>query len=359
MLGPLSDKFVPVARRVLLAILLIVLALMCMAILRPFVTPILWAAILSYSAWPLFHALRGWLHGLQTPAALLATLIIALAVVVPVLWMLALVQLELIQAYQLIAHYLAERPHSVPAWMVRIPWLGARVQELLADYDANPPELAQQLSNWVVRETSRLGTIIGGVGRNLLKLLLTLLIMFFCFRDGEAIGEQARRVVTELFGERLNPYLHTAGRMTRALVYGTIVTAFAQGVVAGIGYWLFGMPAPVLLALLTGAASMLPLVGTGIVWIPAAIWLMSSGHVLKGVLLLLWGALLVLSIDNVLRPILVSSATRVPFLLVLLGALGGVQAFGLLGLFVGPVLLGIAMAIWREWTAAASGAKLV
>lgn len=359
MLGPWSDKFVPVARRALLALLLIVLALLCIAILRPFVTPILWAAILSYSAWPLFQGLRLLLRGLQTPAALLATLILALVVVVPVLWMLALVQSELIQAYRFIAHYLAERPHSVPTWMLRLPWLGVRVQELLADYDANPPELAQQLSNWVLRETSQLGTIIGGVGRNLLKLLLTLLVMFFCFRDGEAIGEQSRRVIAALFGERLDPYLHTAGRMTRALVYGTIVTAFAQGVVAGIGYWLFGMPAPVLLALLTGAASMLPLVGTTIVWVPAAIWLISSGHVLKGVLLLLWGALLVLSIDNVLRPILVSSATRVPFLLVLLGALGGVQAFGLLGLFVGPVLLGVAMALWREWTAAASSAKLV
>jgi predicted PurR-regulated permease PerM len=139
--------------------------------------------------------------------------------------------------------------------------------------------------------------------------------------------------------------------MTRAVVYGLLVTAVVQGAIAGIGYAVIGLTAPVLLGVLTGILSIVPLVGTAIVWVPVAIWLMVSGHLIKGIILLGWGALLVHPPENVLRPLLISNATRVPFLLVMFGALGGLAAFGLIGLFVGPVVLAIAMAVWREWAA--------
>jgi predicted PurR-regulated permease PerM len=110
-----------------------------------------------------------------------------------------------------------------------------------------------------------------------------------------------------------------------------------------------GLEGPVLLGVLTGVLSAIPAIGTGIVWAPLGVWLLINGSAWKGVLLLLWGSLLVHPIDNVLRPLLISNATRVPFLLVLFGAIGGLTTFGLVGIFVGPVLLGIAMAVWREW----------
>ena len=180
---------------------------------------------------------------------------------------------------------------------------------------------------------------------------MTLLTLFFFFRDGETIVAQARRVLRRFFANRLDRYLVTAGTMTRAVVYGLLVTACAQGVIAGGGYAVVGIAAPVLLGMVTGILSIIPIAGTAIVWVPVALWLMVDGHLIKGIILLGWGVLLVHGAESVLRPLLISNATRLPFMLVLFGALGGLDSFGLIGLFVGPVLLAIAMAVWREWAA--------
>jgi predicted PurR-regulated permease PerM len=122
-------------------------------------------------------------------------------------------------------------------------------------------------------------------------------------------------------------------------------------VIAGVGYWVFGLEAPAVLGVLTGLLSAAPLLGTAFVWAPIGVGLVLAGHTWKGILLLVWGVLLVHPIDNVLRPLFISSVTRVPFLLVMFGALGGLAAFGLVGVFVGPVVLGIASAVWQEWVA--------
>ncbi|HEY4880676.1 MAG TPA: AI-2E family transporter [Steroidobacteraceae bacterium] len=337
-------------RPLLLAILLVGLTLLCLLILAPFITPIVWAAILAYASWPLYRRLRRMLHGHGTIAALLMTLILGCAVVLPVLWILVLVQGELITAYQALTRYLAQGPHTAPNFLARVPWVGQKIQDTMNQYAADPAELTQQLSAWLLSWASQLGHILSSVGRNVVKLTLTLLTLFFFYRDGETIATQADQVIEGFFADRLNPYVVTAGKMTRAVVYGLLITAITQGVLAGIGYWVVGLAAPVLLGALTGILSIVPLVGTAIVWVPIGIWLISNGLVWKGIVMLTWGAVLVHPADQVLRPILISNATRVPFLIVMFGALGGLQAFGLLGLFTGPVVLAIAMAIWREWT---------
>jgi predicted PurR-regulated permease PerM len=337
-------------RPLLLAILLVGLALLCLLILAPFITSIVWAAILAYASWPLYRRLRRMLHGYRTIAALLMTLILGCAVVLPVLWILVLVQGELITAYQALTRYLAQGPQAVPNFLARIPWLGQKIQETMNQYATDPSELTQRLSAWLLSWASQLGRIMSSVGRNVVRLTLTLLTLFFFYRDGETIATQAEQVIEGFFGDRLNPYVMTAAKMTRAVVYGLLVTAIAQGVLAGIGYALLGVTAPVLLGFLTGVLSIVPLIGTASVWVPVGIYLLSVGLVWKGIVMLVWGAVLVYPADNVLRPILISNATRVPFLIVMFGALGGLEAFGLVGIFTGPVVLAIAMAIWREWT---------
>lgn len=336
-------------RRLLLAAAALGLALSCLWVLRPFIVPILWAAILAYASWPLYRALRRPLRRLGTLAALLMTLLIGCAVVLPVLWILVLVQGELIVAYHQLAGYLAHGPPMLPPLVRRTPWLGEHLQEALRRYSADPAALAQQASGWVLSWASRLGTLIGGVGRNLLRVALTFVTLFFLFRDGERVAAQGQRVLQGVFHDRLAPYLLTAGRMTRAVVYGLLVTAFVQGLIAGIGYAVIGLSAPVLLGLLTGVLSFVPLAGTAILWVPISLWLLVSGHVIKGIVLLGWGSLLVHPAENVLRPLLISNAMRVPFLLVLFGALGGLAAFGLIGIFLGPVLLAVGLSVWREW----------
>jgi predicted PurR-regulated permease PerM len=338
------------ARRLLLAILLVVLGLLCLAVLWPFLTPIVWAAILAYASWPLYRRLRGWMHRMQTVPALLMTLLLAGAVIVPVIWILTLVQRELNGAYQTLTRYLAEGPHTLPTFVTNIPWLGEQLQEWMDRYQADPTEVTQELSAYTLSWAKNIGGILSSVGRNVAQLTLTLLTLFFFLRDGAAIARQADHVVKRFFAQRIDRYLEIAGRMTRAVVYGLLITSLLQGVIAAIGYWIVGLSAPVLLGFLTGVLSVVPMVGTAIVWVPVGIWLLSTSHVAQGVVILVWGAVLVYPADNVLRPILISSAVRVPFLLVMFGALGGLQAFGLMGLFIGPVLLATGLAIWREWT---------
>jgi len=340
-------------RPLLLSLLLAGLAALCLLILAPFIAPIVWAAILAYASWPLYRQLRRLLHGSRTLAALIMTLVLGCAVVVPVLWILVRLQGELITAYQAMTRYLSQEPQALPDFLGHIPWVGPRIHETMDSFATDPAKLTQPLSAWILGWASDLGRIVSSVGRNIVELTLTLLTLFFFYRDGETITAQADRVIEGFFGDRLNPYVVTAAKMTRAVVYGLLITAITQGVLAGIGYRVVGVTAPALLGALTGMLSIVPLVGTAIVWVPVGIYLLSNGLVWQGIVMLIWGAVLVYPADQVLRPILISSATRAPFLLVMFGALGGLEAFGLIGLFAGPVVLAIALAIWNEWTARA------
>ncbi len=342
---------VPQSRRFLLALLLGLLAAVCFLLLRPFLAPVVWASGLAYASWPIYRVVRTPLRRFNTSAALLMTLIATCAVVVPVLWLAFLVEGELVDAYRALTSFLARGPHTLPAAVRDIPWLGNALQEQLNRYSSDPEELVREAVSWIQRWAIDLARMLGDLGRNLAKILITILTLFFLYRDGDSVAKQARVVVLRFFGRRLDPYINTMGVMTRAVLYGLVVTAFAQGLVAGIGYRVVGLEGPVLLGVLTGVLSAVPAVGTAIVWVPVAVWLLVNGAIWQGVLLLAWGALLVHPIDNVLRPLLISNATRVPFLLVMFGAIGGLTTFGLVGLFVGPVVLGIAMAIWREWAA--------
>src|SRR5579883_2573779 len=180
--------------------------------------------------------------------------------------------------------------------------------------------------------------------------LLTLVLLFFLYRDGDIIAHDLGRAAKRLFRGGYVRYVRAAGAITRAVFFGIILSAAAQGLIAGIGYRLAGLSAPVLLGALTAALSVIPLVGTALVWVPIATGLLIVGAWGKGLFLLAWGTLLVHPTDNLLRPLLVSNAAGLPFLLVALGAIGGLTAFGLVGVFAGPVLLGLAMQRWRQWT---------
>ena len=346
---PASFSSPPLPRRILIDVLLALLATQCLYLLWPFLSPICWAVILAYVTWPLYRRARIPLGRFNSTAAFLMTLLVSCAVVLPFLWLLVLLQEEFLRAYRLVTADLAQGHYSLPPLLRGLPWAGQRLQEAMDQYALDPGVLEKQIVVWVQQAASGLPSVLAMVGANLGKLALTVLTLFFLYRDGELLVQQGQRITGRFVGERLDPYARAAGAMTRAVLYGFLVTAVAQGFVAGIGYTLVGLEAPVLLGALTGVLSVLPVLGTAFVWGPVGVWLLLTDHVWRGILLLAWGALLVHPTDNVLRPLLISNAARVPFLLVMLGALGGLAAYGLVGVFIGPVLLGAGVAVWREW----------
>jgi predicted PurR-regulated permease PerM len=276
------------------------------------------------------------------------TLLLTAALVLPLLLMFTLVRGELADAYQAVASQLSQGPLKLPEFIAHIPWLGKRLQEFLTDLTVSREALGTQLSQWIEPLLGQAGQIVGGLGRNLAKLALALLTLFFFYRDGERLVLQVRKVLLGLLGERVNRYLTAVGNTAKAVVYGIVLTAVAQGVLAGIGYWAAGVDGPALLAAMTGLIALLPF-GTPFVWGSVGIWLLLTGKTVQGVRLLLWGFFVVSWVDNLIRPLMISGATKIPFLLVLFGVLGGLAAFGLVGLFLGPVILAVLVAVWQEW----------
>ncbi|HUY84629.1 MAG TPA: AI-2E family transporter, partial [Steroidobacteraceae bacterium] len=161
---------------------------------------------------------------------------------------------------------------------------------------------------------------------------------------------RGRRALERFAGSRLDPYLAIAATTTRAVAYGMIVIAFAQGLIAGLGYWMVGVDGAALLGALTGLLSVIPVLGTGLVWGSVGLYLLAAGHAWRGIALLAWGVLAVHPTDNLLRPLLISNVAKIPFLPAFFGMIGGMAAFGLIGAVIGPVVLAIGLTLWRGWT---------
>ncbi len=339
-------------RRFALIVLVILVSGACVAILLPFLSLITWAAILAYVSWPLYRVVRRPFGRLQNAAAFCMTLVLTCAVILPAVWLSVLVTSELIATYRSLSTYLVETPTVLPKFIQSIPWIGEQAQRGIDLLSGEPAVLGKQVASWLESRSSELTGLLGGVSRGIGKLLLVMLTVFFFFRNGESIRSKGRLFLTRVFGEQLDSYLATAGVMTRAVLYGFLATAFAQGLIAGIGYAILGVSESVLLGAMTGVLSVVPVLGTALVWGPLGAYFLITGHIWKGIILLLWGFLLVHPTDNVLRPLLISNATHVPFIVVLFGVIGGVAAWGPVGVFVGPVILAVGLSMWHSYAVA-------
>lgn len=337
----------PWLRRLIVAFLLGGLLVLSYVVLRPFLVPVIWALILTYVTWPLFVRLRKLLRGHTTLTALIMTLALTTAFIVPLVWLASMVRTELGGAYDALAAFLGRKP-QLPESIAGIPWFGEWLQGLIDQVGRDPQSLPTEIGKLADQSLDEIRTVIGGVGRNLAKTLFALISAFFMYRNGEQFAKQVREVMHRLLGERVDDYIIAIGDTTRAVVYGLVLAALAQGLLAGAGYWLSGLQAPVLLGAVTALIALVPF-GAPIIWISAGVWLLITDRSGAGIFLLLWGALAVSWVDNLIRPLVISNATRIPFLLVMFGVLGGIAAFGLVGLFVGPVILAVLMAVWREW----------
>ena len=259
-----------------------------------------------------------------------------------------LLRVEAIAGYSHVQAFLASNPTLPPALRDLPAGIGVWAENMLRQLAADPTAMRQQFINLMEQSSIEMTRLIGGAGRNVVKLLFAVLSMFFLLRDGPRLLRDATAILEGILGPRIRDYLDAIGSTTQAVVYALMLGALAQGAVAGVGYAIFGIKAPVLLAAVTAMIALVPF-GAPMIWASLAIWLLVTGHIWQGAGLLLWGLVLVSWVDNIVRPLVISSATRMPFLLVVFGVLGGVLAFGLVGLFIGPVLLAVSLAIWREW----------
>jgi predicted PurR-regulated permease PerM len=337
----------PWLRRLITVVLLAVLVILGWQVLDPFIVPMVWAAILGYVSWPAYQRLLRLFGGRTIIAALVMTLIITAAVIVPLAWLIVILRVEVVRAYEALQALLLSGPQMPPA-LLKLPWIGDQLTELSARMAQDPRALTLELREWADHSFIVIAHVLGGVSRNAVKLFFAVLSLFFVYRDGEKFASQFASVLEQVLGPRVHNYIQAIGPTVKAVVYGLVLAAVAQGTLAGLGYWVAGVGAPVFLAVLTTVCGLLPFV-VPLLWGSVGFWLIATGHTVAGVGLLIWGTIVVSWIDNIVRPFVISRETRIPFLLVMFGVIGGVAAFGLVGLFIGPVILAMLVAIWREW----------
>lgn len=334
---------------VMAALALVVIG--CFVVLRPFLSALLLAVILTFSSWPAFRVLLGWVGGRRTLAAFLMTLAIALVLLVPSVVIVLTLAGDVREFTATTVAWVRQGPPSPPEWLGKVPWIGEGMTASWKEYAADGKQLLVAAEQLVDPLTSWLLTIGKAVGRGVLELSLSMFLSFFFFRDGAKLGDRALAVARRLAGDRGDHLLReVAGGTIRGVVYGILGTAMAQGLLAWIGFTIAGVPAAVLLGLLTFLISVIPM-GPPLIWLPASIWVFQNGSVGMGIFMLLWGAFGISSIDNFVRPLIISQGNKMPFVLIFMGVVGGGLAFGLIGIFLGPTLLAVSFRLGEEWLA--------
>jgi predicted PurR-regulated permease PerM len=337
----------PWLRRLITAVLLGLLVLLGFRVFEPFIVPLVWAGILAFVSWPVYEWLLHACRGRRTVAALLMTAAVTAAVIAPLVWLAVVLRIELVRAYHETQAVLAGGVQLPPA-VLKLPWIGDQLRDLSARIAQDPQLPGFELRKIADRSFDHIAHVVGDIGRNVAKMLLAVVCLFFVYRDGKSYAEQLARALEQLLGPRVHNYLLAIGQTVKAVVYGLVLAALVQGTLSGLGYWLAGAGAPVFLAALTTVCGLIPFAAP-VLWFGVGVWLVLTGNTVAGVGLLVWGAIVMGWTDHIVRPFLISREAQIPFLIVLFGVLGGLAAFGLVGLFVGPVILAVLLAIWREW----------
>ncbi len=340
---PSSESFYP---RIFALVVAAVLGYALLLIFVPFFGPMTWAAFLAFLLYPLNLRLRRRLRGRELAAGVL-TFLAPIVILLP----LSALSLDFVAQISTLLQKVQKSAAGLDikslSDLQQFPWI-ARVNVWL---EAHSGISAEQIQSWLIAGTREVlkraasvggGFFLGALG-SLLGFAIMLFLLFFFLRDGEVMLARARRLIPldEVRKERL--FLQLSG-VTRAIVIGTSLTAVMQGFLLGVGFTVASLPSPVVFGVLAALLSMLPVGGTAFVWIPAVIWLFFDGRWGFAVFMLAWGVLLG-GLDNVLRPMLISGRAKISALAVFIGVLGGIPAFGAIGLIAGPVLLSLALAL--------------
>ena len=328
-----------------LAVTLLVVG--CFFVLRPFLSALMWAVILCYATWPAYRWLEVKLRGRPTLAAIVMTLTVTSILVLPFV-VVGLTLAENVSEWShAIKDWLALGLPALPQWIAELPFVGT---EIAIRWNAvgSPDGLEAVSSGGLV--PLRNAAIAGGgvLLRGTFELAFSVFIAFFVFRSGAELALGLRQTLTRLIGARARQFIAVAGGTIQGVVYGILGTALAQGVLAGIGFSIASVPGALFLGLLTFFMSLIPM-GPPFVWVPAVVWLVAQQRYGAAIFMGIWSMFVISGIDNIVKPYLISRGSKMPFILVFLGVIGGIAAFGFLGVFLGPVLLAVGYTLLLAW----------
>lgn len=316
-----------------------------------FLVPVLAALVIAFASWPLYRKLLAAVGDNRTVAAALAILFILAFLVVPIVLAVSYATHE-VRDWVSWAIEANRQGASTPRWIATLPVIGEWLNGQWTRYIDHPGgigELIQLVSGANIGSIYRGVLAAGGSAFNLLLALIFMLIaLFFAYRDGEAFAAQIDRLGERILPNRWERISRVVPATISSTVTGMTVIAIGEGVVLGVAYWIAGVPSPVTLGALTGIMALIP-GGAPLSFTLVSIYLVASGAWVAGVGLLLWGSIELFIVDKTLRPKLVGGPVKLPFLPTFFGLIGGVKTMGFLGLFIGPVLMALLVAIWREW----------
>ncbi|WP_017480208.1 AI-2E family transporter [Pseudomonas sp. PAMC 26793] len=336
--------------RLLVQILLLVLFGASFWVMAPFWSALFWGAVLAFASWPVMRLLTRWLGGRESLAAGILTLVWMLLVALPLVWLGFNLADHVRDAVGLIKDIQVDGLPAAPTWLGSIPFVGERLVAMWDSIDQQGAALMVtlkpylgQVGNWLLARSAQIG---GGI----LELTLSLVFVFFFYRDGPRLAMFVHRLLERLIGDRAGYYIELVAGTVQRVVNGVIGTAAAQALLALIGFWIAGVPGALVLGIVTFLLSLIPM-GPPLIWIPATAWLAWKGDYTYAVFLGVWGTFIISGVDNVLKPYLISRGGNLPLVIVLLGVFGGLIAFGFIGLFIGPTLLAVAYSLLTDWSA--------
>jgi predicted PurR-regulated permease PerM len=336
------------AERVLMALLIGGIAVGAFQVLHPFFSAILWAGILTFTTWPIYQWLKTHLRAGRIVTALLMVLIVAVVVVLPLALAVPGGASDAEHLRDIVQDALAAGLPGAPPWLGDVPVIGETISDLWNTWAADLTAMVAFFKPYYGEAAAFTLSLLLGLANGVLDFLLALLVAFFFFASGERMAEVLIALLGRIAGARAPRLIEVTGATIRGVVYGILGTAVVQGILCAVGLWIVGIPRPTLLGVIAGGLSVLP-VGAPVVWIPAGLWLLANGHTWRALLLFGYGLLFISGSDSVIRPYFIARGAQLPFLLTMLGVLGGALAFGLLGVFLGPVLLGVGFTLVNEW----------
>ncbi|QQP92926.1 AI-2E family transporter (plasmid) [Skermanella sp. TT6] len=329
-------------------VLLLALAVGCFVILRPFLAAILWAVILTFSTWPIYRFLVKRLGGREGPAAVVMTLLVALVLLLPLVILGSRLAEGVVGLAEGIRSLLQQGPPPPPRWIADLPFLGPDLTRAWEEMAHDGAGLAESLRpyvgparDWALAQGAALA---GGI----FETAVSVLTAFFLYVHGTAVVRMADAVFRRVAGDRSRRLMEIAGSTIKGVVHGVLGTALVQAVLATAGFWVAQVPGAFLLGFLSFFLSLFP-GGLLLAWIPAAAWLFAEGQREWGIFIIIWNLLVVGTIDNFLKPYVISRGGSLPILMILFGVMGGIIAFGFIGIFLGPTLLAIGYSLIQEW----------